>query len=55
MLFNARPFLYICIEYKGFCWVGFYAISTIVGYSMPDPFYTHVLNIKDFVGLDFMP
>ena len=38
------PF-YLYIEYKGFCWVGFYAISTIVGYSMPDPFYIYVLNI----------
>ena len=26
-------------------WVGFYGISTIVGYLMPNPVYTYILNI----------
>ena len=34
--------------------VGFYGISTIVGYLMPNPFYTFILNIYDLVGLGFM-
>ena len=44
-LFNARSSLYIYIKYIGFCLVGFYGISTIVGYLMPDPLYTYILNI----------
>ena len=28
--------------------VWFYSISTIVGYLMPNPFYTYILNIYDF-------
>ena len=27
---------------------GFYGISTIVGYLMPNPLYTYILNIYDF-------
>ena len=27
--------------------VGFYGISTIVGYLMPNPLYTYILNIWD--------
>ncbi len=34
--------------------VGFYGISTIVGYLMPNPLYTYILNIYDLVGLGFM-
>ena len=34
--------------------VGFYGISTIVGYLMPNPLDTHILNIYDLVGLGFM-
>ena len=30
--------------------VGFYGISTIVGYLMTNPFYTYILNIYDLVG-----
>ena len=37
-----------------FGWVGFYGISTIVGYLMPNPFYTYILNIYDLVWLGFM-
>ena len=29
--------------------VGFYGISTIVGYLMPNPLYTYILNIYDLV------
>ena len=34
--------------------VGFYGISTIVGYLMPNPFYPYILNIYDSVWLGFM-
>ena len=37
-----------------FCFVLFYGISTIVGYLMPNPFYTYILNIYDLVWLGFM-
>ena len=53
-LFNAKSSLYIYIEYIGFSLVGFYGISTIVGYLMPNPLYTYILNICDLVWLDFM-
>ena len=33
-------------------WV--YGMSTIVGYLMPNPFYTYVLNIFDLVGLGWV-
>ena len=29
--------------------VGFYGISTIEGYLMPNPLYTYILNIYDLV------
>ena len=34
--------------------VGFYGISTIVGYLMPNPLYTYILIIYDLVWLGFM-
>ena len=34
--------------------VWFYGISTIVGYLMPNPLYTYVLNIYDLFWLGFM-
>ena len=34
--------------------VGFYGISTNVGYLMPNPLYTYILNIYDLVWLGFM-
>ena len=46
-LFNAKSSLYIYIKYIWFGLVGFYGISTIVGYLMPNPFYTYILNIYD--------
>ena len=36
------------------CLVEFYGISTIVGYLIPNPLYTYILDIKDLVGLSFM-
>ena len=44
-LFNAKFSLYIYIKYIGFGLVGFYGISTIVGYLMPNSLYTYILNI----------
>ena len=44
-LFNAKASLYIYIKYIGFGFVGFYSISTIVVYLMPNPLYTYIINI----------
>ena len=41
-LFNAQSSLYIYIKYIGFSLVGFYGISTIVGYLMPYYFYPSI-------------
>ena len=54
MLFNAKPSLYIYIKYIWFDLVGFYGISTIVGYLIPNPLYTYISNIYDLIWLDFM-
>ena len=35
-------------------WVGFYGISAIVGYLMPNDLYTYILNIQYLVWLGFM-
>ncbi len=37
-----------------FSLVGFYGISTIVGYLMPNTLYTYILNINDLVCLESM-
>ena len=42
MLFNAKFFLYIYIRNVGFGFVGFYGISTIVGYLMPNLLYIYI-------------
>ena len=34
--------------------VGFYGISTIVGYLMPNPLYTYILDIYNLVWFGFM-
>ena len=34
--------------------VGFYGISTIVGYLIPNPLYTYILNVYGLVLLAFM-
>ena len=49
-LFNAKSSLYIYIKYIWFGWVGFYGISTIVGYLMLNPLYTYISNIYGLVG-----
>ena len=51
-LFNAKSSLYI--KYIEFGLVGFYGLSTIVGYLKPNPLYTYILDIYDFVWLGFM-
>ena len=49
-LFNIKSSLYIYIHiYIWFGLVGFYHISTIVGYLMPNPLNIFILNIFDFV------
>ena len=48
-LFNAKSFLYICSKYIWFALVGFYGISTTVGYLMSNLFYTYILDIYDLV------
>ena len=53
-LSNAKSSLYIYIKYIGFVLVGFYGISTIVGYLMPNLLYTYILNIYDLFWLGFM-
>ena len=53
-LFNAKSSLYIYIKYIRFDLVGFYVISTIAGYLMPNPLYTYISNIYDLVWLGFM-
>ena len=37
-----------------FSLVGFYGISTIVGYLIPNPLCTYILNIYDLVWFGFM-
>ena len=47
-------YTYIYIKYIGFGLVGFYGISTIVGYLIPNPLNTYILNTYDVVWLVFM-
>ena len=58
-LFKAKSYLFIHIKYiwfglVGLGWVGFYGISTIIGYLKPNPIYSCILNIYNLVGLSFM-
>ena len=53
-LFNAKSSLYIYIKNVGFGLVGFYGISTIVGYLKPNPLYTYILHTYDLFCLGFM-
>ena len=48
-LFNAKSSLYTYILFIGFGLVGFYGISTILGYLMPNTLYIYIyiLNIYD--------
>ena len=52
-LFNAKSSLYIYIRYiwVGLGWVGFYGISTLIGYLMSNPLYKNISNIYDLVWL----
>ena len=50
-----NPFYkYIYIRYILIGVVGFHGISTLVGYLMPNPVYTYILNIYDLVWLGLM-
>ena len=53
-LYNVESSLYIYITYIGFGLVGFYGISTIVGYLMPNPLYTYISNIYNLVWLGWV-
>ena len=53
-LFNAKSSLYIYIKYILFGLVGFYGISTIVGYLMPNLLYSYISNIYNLVWLGVM-
>ena len=44
--------VYVNFNLIGMVW--FYRISTTVGYLMPNPLYTYILNIYDLVWLGFM-
>ena len=47
-LFNAKPSSYVYIKYIGFGWFGFYGISTIVGYLMPNHLYRYIWFVNTF-------
>ena len=53
-LFDAKSSLYTYIKYIGFGLVGFYGISTLVGYLMSNPLSKYISNIYDLVWLAFM-
>ena len=42
------------LPYSRFGLIGFYGISTIVGYLIPNPLYTSILDLYDLVWLGFM-
>ena len=46
-LLNIKYSLYVYVRYKLLDLVWFYGISTILGYLMPNPVYTYILNIYD--------
>ena len=55
MLFRDRTLRYNQLQSQHLTGlVGFYGISTIVGYLMPNPLYTYTLNTYDLVWLGFM-
>ena len=53
-LFNPESHLYKYIKDIWFSLVRFYSILTIVGYLIPNPIYTYILNIYDLVCLGFI-
>ena len=52
-LFNTKSSLYLYIKHMRFGLVGFYGMSTIVCYLMPNPLYTYISNIYDLVWFGF--
>ena len=48
-LLNAKSTLYIFLKYITFGLFGFYCISTIVGFLIPNPLYTYILKIYNFL------
>ena len=55
-LFNAKSSLYLYIYQIYMIWFSFFfsGKSTIVGYLMPNPIYSYILNIYDLVWSGFM-
>ena len=53
-LFNAKSYLYIYIKYIGFGLVGFYDISTIVIYLIPNPAYTYINIFVNILLITFL-
>ena len=53
-LLNTKFSLYMYIKNIWFGLVGFYGISTIIGYLIPNSLYTCILKIYDLVCLGFM-
>ena len=57
---GSQPFEQLALENKVtrqaelFGFVLFYGVSTLVGYSIPNPFHTYILNIYNLVWLGFM-
>ncbi len=50
--FVEKGMLWIKQNLYTFDLVGFYGISTIIGYFMPNPLYTYILNIWLSLGWD---
>ena len=51
---EAKSSFYIYIKYILCGLVGFYGISTLVGYFIPNPLYTYMLNIYDLIWSGFI-
>ena len=49
--YNTKSSLYISINHIRFFLVGLYFIPIIVGYLMPNPLYTYILDIYHLVWL----
>ena len=45
---------YLVSTLEGLVLVWFYSISTIIGYLMPNPLYTYILDLYNLVWLGFM-
>ena len=49
--FHTKSFSYIYIKDIGFGWVGFHAISYILGHLMPNPVYIYIYKNE---GIDIL-